>query len=849
MTERIRECIRVVVVGVVMAVAPALFGASDARADPPGRVARLSYVAGPVSFSPAGDDQWAEAQLNRPLVAGDRLWADAGGRGELGFGSGSLWLGAATSVAVTNIDDRTAQFELQQGVLDLRVRQMAPGAIVEIDTPNLAFQITRPGRYRLVVDPQGGTTSVLVRSGAGDVYGEAAAYSIGPGQSYGFAGTDLDAADIATVAGIDDFDRFANERDARYSGGQSARYVSPDVVGYEDLDQYGTWQPDSQYGDVWYPREVPSGWTPYRYGQWSWIDPWGWTWVDAAPWGFAPFHYGRWAYTSNRWGWVPGPVNVRPVYAPALVAFVGGSGFSVGVSSGPAIGWFPLAPREVYRPSYNVSRDYYRQVNVSNTVINTTVINNTYVSNFTTTTVPPIARTNYRNLQVPNAVTAVPPAAFAQAQRVDRVAVNMPAATVERAQIQSLARVAPSRKAFTGDAPAARGMPPATTQQRTVIAKSAPPPAATPVAQRVTALERDPGKPVERAAVQPARTVPGPGAPAAGPGSGAAAAAAAAEHNIKVVNPTKAGAGAPPPITQRESRKGREAPGGGQAATPGAPASPATAPGTRAMPATPPVNAAPKARDNEPKGRPPNEMMRPTPGAPPAAMPPNTPMTPPATTPPAPQRADKAAPAPEPPKEPAKGAPSRPASPGAAAPDQPMGAPKGAISPRPVEPTVAPAAPKAAEPREAAPPRAVPQERPRPAPPVAAPPRPVEPAAAPTAQPQPRATPTPPPERAQPQAERPAPARPAPQAQPATPKPPEPAPAPPPRAQPTPPQPAPQAQPAPPPRAQPQPAPQPAPQAQPQPASKAPAAEQPKRNAPREQDKEKDKEKEKEKQG
>ncbi len=510
MTQRIPESIRMVVVAVALAAATTLFGAGNAWADPPTRVARLSYVSGAVSFSPAGDDQWAQAVLNRPLVTGDRLWSDAGARGELAFGNGVLWLGAATSLVVSNMDDSTAQFELQQGVLDLRVRQLPQGAVVEVDTPNLAFQVTRPGRYRLIVDPQGGTTSVIVKNGAAAVYGEQASYAIAGGESYRFAGTDLqDGGPVAIESGAE-FERFADERDGRFANVVSARYVSPEVVGYEDLDQYGTWQPNPEYGNVWYPREVPSGWAPYHNGHWSWIDPWGWTWVDEAPWGFAPFHYGRWAYVSNRWGWVPGPVNVRPVYAPALVAFIGGAGFSVAVSSGPAIGWFALGPREVYRPAYNVSREYYRQVNVSNTVINNTVINNTYVSNVTNTTAPAQPRASYRNLQAPNAVTAVAPTAFAQGQRVDRVAVKMPATTLNNAQIQPLAKVAPARTAFVGDAPAARTTPPATTQQRAVIAKVAPPPAAAPIAQRMTTLERDPGKPLDRAQMQAARPAGSP---------------------------------------------------------------------------------------------------------------------------------------------------------------------------------------------------------------------------------------------------------------------------------------------------------------------------------------------------
>src|SRR5690606_38738947 len=48
----------------------------QAFADPPSRVARLSYVRGDVSFQPAGESSWLEAQINRPLITGDQLYTD-----------------------------------------------------------------------------------------------------------------------------------------------------------------------------------------------------------------------------------------------------------------------------------------------------------------------------------------------------------------------------------------------------------------------------------------------------------------------------------------------------------------------------------------------------------------------------------------------------------------------------------------------------------------------------------------------------------------------------------------------------------------------------------------------------
>ena len=160
---------------------------------------------------------------------------------------------------------------------------------------------------------------------------------------------------------------------------QTAQYVAPEVTGYEDLEANGSWSSEPEYGEVWTPRVVAVDWSPYRYGRWVWVGPWGWTWVDDAPWGYAPFHYGRWAHVRNRWCWVPGPRHVRAVYAPALVGWVGTPGVSVSVSvgGGGGVAWFPLGPREVYVPARRFSPRYVERVNVTNTVI----VNKTYITN------------------------------------------------------------------------------------------------------------------------------------------------------------------------------------------------------------------------------------------------------------------------------------------------------------------------------------------------------------------------------------------------------------------------------------------------------------------------------------
>lgn len=462
--------------------------------DPPSRVARLSVVRGDVSFSPAGENDWVEATLNRPLIAGDRLWTGRDARTELQFGGAAVRLDEESSFQILNLDDRTIQVEITQGTLNLRVRRIYQDQIYEIDTPTLAFNVTRPGQYRIDVDPQGQHTTVAVWNGGGDVYGENASFPVRDGEAIRFFNSTLHDYEVYDIPRPDSFDRFCLDRDERFDRAASLRYVPEDLVGYSDLDEYGSWNEVAEYGAVWYPTRVAATWAPYRDGHWIWQDPFGWTWVDHAPWGFAPFHYGRWAYIGNRWGWVPGPIRVRPVYAPALVAFVGGHGWNVGISmggSGP-VGWFPLGPREVYVPPYRVSRRYFTGVNMTNTTINNTMIVNIY-NDYSAGR--PLRGANYAYRGNINAITAVPGNVFANARSVSaaRLAIDREAAA--RAEITRVAAVAPVQRSVIGAAAAARAIPQRQAIDRSIVARNAPAPETKPFAQRQAGRQRASNEP------------------------------------------------------------------------------------------------------------------------------------------------------------------------------------------------------------------------------------------------------------------------------------------------------------------------------------------------------------------
>src|SRR5271156_2108929 len=92
--------------------------------DPPGRVARLNFMNGSVSFQPGGENDWVDAVLNRPLVTGDNLWADEDSRAEVHIGSTALRLGPKTGITLLEVSDRAAQIRLAQGSLIVKGRHV-----------------------------------------------------------------------------------------------------------------------------------------------------------------------------------------------------------------------------------------------------------------------------------------------------------------------------------------------------------------------------------------------------------------------------------------------------------------------------------------------------------------------------------------------------------------------------------------------------------------------------------------------------------------------------------------------------------------------------------------------------
>lgn len=464
----IRSCVVALSLG-MLACVPALWG------DPPDRVGRLNLVTGTVSFHPESVEEWAPATLNYPLTIGDHLWTDQDGQAEVHVGSTAIRLASSTEISFLNLDDQTIQIRLSTGSLNLRLRHLGADEEIEVDTPNSSLSLLRAGTYRVDVQ-ESGDTAVTVRSGGVEMTSGGSVFPVRSRQTAEVTGLDSPSYEITAALPLDDWDRWCQARDEKENRITSAQYVPRDEMnGVEDLDRYGSWGDDPDLGPVWTPTVVVVGWAPYHFGHWAWVDPWGWTWIDDAPWGFAPFHYGRWAFRHDRWGWVPGTRITHVVYSPALVVFVGGGGWRSSHAPAECVGWFPLGPHEPFSPPYRADRPGQRKVDIEH--------------------VP------YANRRVPGAVTVVPSEAFVRGQPARSAELRLSNEEFMRAPLRgAVAPLTPRRESFLGGSTISHGpvaRPPASVMARPVMARRAPPPQAVPFEARQQALASHPGRPLD----------------------------------------------------------------------------------------------------------------------------------------------------------------------------------------------------------------------------------------------------------------------------------------------------------------------------------------------------------------
>ena len=375
-------------------------------------VARVSLLNGDVSVRRGDSGDVIAAALNAPLMAGDSVMTSSSSRAEVQLDWANVVRIAPNSeVRFSALDIKSFQIQIAAGAVTFRVLRPSQ-AQSEIDTPSVAVHPLGEGIYRISVRDDG-TSEITVRSGEAEVYSPHGSERLGVGRTMYARGPASDPEfQVAGAIAPDSWDRWSADRDQYLLRSRSYDHMSHDIYGAEDLDQYGQWVNDPNYGAVWQPT-VQQGWAPYQAGRWVWEDYYGWTWVSYDPWGWAPYHYGRWFLGGGGWCWYPGPVFASYYWSPAFVGFFGwgghvGFGFGFG-----GLGWVPLAPFERIHPWWG--RGYYGGFR-NGAFARNTIINNTSITNV------------YRNARVNGAVSGVNANEFgrgaAQVQRLNQAQIQ-----------------------------------------------------------------------------------------------------------------------------------------------------------------------------------------------------------------------------------------------------------------------------------------------------------------------------------------------------------------------------------------------------------------------------------------
>ncbi|HEY2540952.1 MAG TPA: DUF6600 domain-containing protein [Stellaceae bacterium] len=343
----------------------AVAGAAATLTAPSARVGRISLVSGNVEFRGLGDAQWSAASVNDPVATGLALRTGSQAQAEIRIGADTIDLAQDTEIAVAKLDQPIAEIAVSEGRIGLDIGRLDRGESVLIDLAHGGVWVLDRGRYDIVAGAEEHPERIAALAGNARFVGGGADLPIASGYQLLPGSAETATARIETAGPPDDFDQWCGARTVDDSQLAAPYFVSREMTGYAALDEAGDWQPGGKDGEVWVPRASAAEWSPYRNGHWRWLAPWGWSWVDDQPWAFATSHYGRWRFADGRWLWTLGRRSAHPVWAPAVVAFLGtpGIGLSYADGPGPAIAWFPLAPGEVYWPGYTRDLDYIRALN------------------------------------------------------------------------------------------------------------------------------------------------------------------------------------------------------------------------------------------------------------------------------------------------------------------------------------------------------------------------------------------------------------------------------------------------------------------------------------------------------
>jgi hypothetical protein len=291
----------------------------------------LRVVEGEATLIESGSNDRESAEINQPVLAGDRLIVPNRSRLEIVLADrnvvrvdGGSELILERLAASPDANDRATVLRLLEGNLQLVVLQESLGdELPRVETPNATIYVQNYGVYRVTAEREG-WSELAVRRGTAEVVTERGSAKVRADEGAVIEGDRLATVEVTSAGSYDSLERWARKLDEDFEA--DTRYVD-DNLRYDaaPLARHGSWiYVDSR--PYWRPR-VDSGWRPYWHGRWRYT-PSGLTWVSSEPWGWVPYHYGSWDYLpAYGWVWEPGYV-----YSPAWVYWYWGSSH---------VGWCP----------------------------------------------------------------------------------------------------------------------------------------------------------------------------------------------------------------------------------------------------------------------------------------------------------------------------------------------------------------------------------------------------------------------------------------------------------------------------------------------------------------------------
>jgi hypothetical protein len=303
------------------------------------RIVRLSFVEGNVTVQRPDIADWAEAPANTPIQEGFELSTAEGSFAEVEFENGStvrlgqLSLLEFTQLALGSDGSKINCLTLHKGYATFHAAPEGQD-VYEVRTANAALTPRGKTLFRADVDSSGERVEVF--NGSVEVASSLGSWTLAKNSVLELSpGTDQPQL-LSEGITKDDWDRWVQERESRVEAAQNgpspsaySNNSSDTFYGWSDLSYYGNWSYVQGFGYGWMPN-VYAGWYPYSFGRWSWYPGFGYTWISGDPWGWLPYHYGGWNFVPGiGWVWFPGSFGA---WSPGLVTWYTGPGW---------IGWMP----------------------------------------------------------------------------------------------------------------------------------------------------------------------------------------------------------------------------------------------------------------------------------------------------------------------------------------------------------------------------------------------------------------------------------------------------------------------------------------------------------------------------